>query len=173
MKYSKNYEIPSQITLPFLSTPFPIIQNIFKVLEGEFQLLKGSKQRFIDLGAGNGTIIIYCAKNFKIKSIGIEINKTFVKEARAKIKREKVKKAKMIIGDLFQLSLEKYDYIYIFSLPNNQRFFNHILQTAKQGATIISYKYPLDKIDVILDLKFILETNFNEKEHKSCFYKKI
>ncbi len=172
MKYSKNYEIQSQIALPFLSTPFPIIQDIIKVLEEKFQLLKGSKQRFIDLGAGNGAIIIYCGKNFKIKSIGIEINKTFVKEARAKIKREKVKKAKMIIGDLFQLSLEKYDYIYIFSLPNNQRFFNHILRTVRQGKTIIAYKYPLDKLSAILDLKYILETNFKEKLHKAYFYQK-
>ncbi|MHA1191085.1 MAG: hypothetical protein ACTSP9_02160 [Promethearchaeota archaeon] len=58
------YELQSQLSLPFLSTSSEALAQIFKTLENRFGLKKGSTQKLIDLGAGNGNVIIFSALNY-------------------------------------------------------------------------------------------------------------
>ena len=78
MKYTKSkkinpyfMKINSQMELPFLETNSEMLKNIFNTLENKFGLLKNSDQKLIDLGSGNGQIVMYSALNYAIKSIGI------------------------------------------------------------------------------------------------------
>ncbi len=59
MKDNKYYELQAQLSLPFLSTSSEALTQIFKTLENRFELKIGSPQKLIDLGAGNGNVIIY------------------------------------------------------------------------------------------------------------------
>nr|MDO8113560.1 class I SAM-dependent methyltransferase [Candidatus Sigynarchaeota archaeon] len=167
------YEIQSQTDLPFLPTPETIIKEVFVVLEADFGLVRKSRQRFIDLGSGTGDVVVCCASNYKIRADGIEINEKFVNEARMKIKKAGIKHTRMWKGDLFDFSLARYDFIFLFSLPHNQRFLNHVFQTAKTGAIVISYKYPLDELNQVLGLKKELHVSLNGMAQEVYFYTKI
>ena len=141
-----NYEIQSQLALPYLSTRNEVIEGIFKILETKFGLKRRSKQVLVDLGSGNGRVVIFSGFNYKIKSIGIEINKELVKEANLSLKSLKWMTRRYISfknDDFFSQDLKKYDFIYIFSLPSMHKFLPHLFRTIKSGAVIISYKYPL------------------------------
>ena len=151
-----NYnEIQSQLALPYLSSHEGVLEGIFNILESKFHLKKKSNQSFIDLGSGNGNVVIYSGINYSIKSIGIEINENLIKEAKDLIKSLNWRQRRYIRimrGDLFQYNLEKYDFIYIFSLPSMQKFLDHVFRTAKKGAVVISYKYSLSNMDKLLKL---------------------
>ena len=95
MKDNKYYELQAQLSLPFLSTSSEALTQIFKTLENQFELKIGSPQKLIDLGAGNGNVIIFSALNYSISSLGIEINDILINEIKGRIKILKEKKEKL------------------------------------------------------------------------------
>ena len=92
---NRNYEkMVAQLELPFQETKQVYLEKIFKTLEREFDLQKNSDQSFIDLGSGNGQVIIYSAIHYGIRSVGIEIDPILIKEAKKSIRT--LKKAEFL-----------------------------------------------------------------------------
>jgi hypothetical protein len=172
----------SQLKLPYLSTDYRLIPEIFKVIESNFGLERNSRQKFVDLGAGDGSIVMYVALNYNIRSFGIEIDQNLVDEALRKkklfkseenyTKRQK-KKIKLYFGDFYRLNLKKYDFIYIYSLPSMQKFLIHIFRTVTNRSIVISHKYPLTPLTSILKEEYILTQKCNDLELHTYYYKKI
>ncbi len=172
----------SELQLPFAETPLDLLEEIFHILQVKFALARNSNQKLVDLGAGNGQIIIYSALNYGIKSFGIEINENLIIEANQRIKmlkREKkykkklFRKIKLINKDFFYISLKNYDFIYIFSLPTMQKFLKHVFLTAKTGAIVISFKYPLNNFEKILKLLYKLELKDGQQDVNTYYYVKL
>ncbi|MFX0146363.1 MAG: class I SAM-dependent methyltransferase [Candidatus Hodarchaeota archaeon] len=167
MKKSTFFNISSQLDLPFLETNEDHIKSIFETLKQKYGLREHSNQQLIDLGAGNGRIVIYSAIKYDIKSVGIEINLNLINEAKSylkslraeKIHHKKVlKKIKFIHGDLFEANLKDFEFIYIYSFPPMHKYLPHLISTAKRGSILISYKYTLDGFERLkLDCKLINE----------------
>jgi SAM-dependent methyltransferase len=176
------FKLISQLSLPYLETPQEIIPKIFRVLERRFNLKHNSSQKFIDLGSGNGQIVIYTALNYRIKSFGVEINETLLLEAKEKIKilRKRNRKMHKLVKlikirniDLFKVNLHDYDYIYIYSLPTMHKYLNHVFKSAKRHSVITSFMYELKGFDSYLQYKDILEIKHDNKVWKVYFYIKI
>ena len=179
----KNFgKFHSQLDLPFSETDHEFLREIFRTLELEFNLRCGSNQKLIDLGAGNGSIVIFAVLNYNINAIGIEINQNLKNEAKNRIKSLKkarhykkrlIKKIKIKCGDFFTHNLKEYDYIYIYSIPSMHKYLKHIFRTAKKGAVIISHKYELENFSFILKDEYILTHKRDKTEVFTFFYKKI
>ena len=169
----------SQLDLPYQETNHLLLRNIFITLEREFDLKKNSKQVFIDLGSGNGQVITYCAVNYGIKSIGIEIDPVLIEEAKMAIRSLKLDKGfkksqiEFITGDFYYHNLKTYDYIYIYSLPTMHKYLSHVFQTAKRNATIISHRYPLQSLIQLIEFKFKLDQNLYNQKISTFFYRRI
>lgn len=54
-----------------------------------------------------------------------------------------------------------------------QRYLNQVLSTAKKGAIIVSYKYPLRNFETFLKLDFELNDKAENKEVSTYFYVKF
>ena len=182
MKVRKQYELQAKLSLTFLSTSSEALSQIFFTLENRYDLKKGSNQKLIDLGAGNGIVIIFSALNYGLSSLGIEIDDTLINEINESIKILKKKKTyksrilrKIDIkkGDLFQQDLKKFDFVYLFSLPTMQKYLKHVFLTAKEGTIFISHKYPLGGFESILKLEQVLDIKLKEDLLKTYFYKKL
>lgn len=177
MKKSTFVNVSSQLDLPFLETNQDHINSIFKTLKLKYGLIKHSKQQLIDLGAGNGKVVIHSATNYDIKSVGIEVNLDLVKEAKNYLKslrkgkthqKKVLKKIKFIHGDLYDINLGNFDFIYIYSFPPMHKYLPHLLSTAKQGSILTSYKYALDGFERLkLDYELI---NKMSKQPTSTFF---
>ncbi len=172
----------SQLELPFAETENEFLGDIFNTLELEFGLKYASNQKLIDLGAGNGNMVIFAALNYCIKAFGIELNLNLIKEARSRIKLLKkegnykkrvLKKAKFKRRDFFTYNLEEYDYIYIYSLPSMHKYLKHVVRTAKKGAIIITHRHKLENFNSILEIEYILTHKRDKQEFFTFFYKKI
>ena len=172
----------SKLSLPYLGTPPEVIPSIFDTLVKKFDLKHNSSQSFIDLGSGNGRIIIYSAINYGIKSVGIEIDENLIEEAYERIKtlnrsKKVSRKQKKLIEirnrDLFNQNLQNFDYIYIFSLPSMHKSLNHVLITTKKGGIVISFKYELVGFEKYLNLEYFLKIERDDKIWGVYFYKKM
>ena len=182
MKIKSNYKIYSLLDLPFQESNRNHIEEIFQILEQRFSLKRNSKQKLTDLGSGDGRIIIHAGLNYGILSVGYEINPDLIKEAKEHInllKYENIykirdyRKIKIKMGDIFNLSLKKFDFIYIYSLPTMQIFLNHVFKTAKRGAIFISYKYPLKNVKIILKFEQKIVHKNGNNPVETFFYRKI
>lgn len=182
MKPTKLDAFHSQLALPYLETNQDLLKDIFKVLEQNFSLIKNSKQKFMDLGSGDGRIVIYSALNYGIKSFGIEINQSLIQETKDRIKALKIAKSydkhlikRVVIkeGDIFKQNLKEYDFIYIYALPSMHKYLNHVFKTANNDAVIISHKYELNKLESLLKLRYTLEHKPKTLEVSTYLYSKI
>lgn len=177
--YKKFNEFTSQLALPFQETFQECLKPIFNVAEKQFGLQKNSSQKFIDLGAGDGRVVLYVGFHYHIKSVGIEINHNLIDEAKESLHHMKkqypqrdFKHINFKHGDIFEQDLRMYDFIYAFSLPTMQKSMAHILKTSQKGAVIIAHKYPLKTFTSILSLKYKLKHHVKKKPIYTYFYRK-
>jgi len=56
----ESWKIKTQEDLPYLATPINVIESIFKFLKEKNLIKKG--QRLVDLGAGDGRVIVYASE---------------------------------------------------------------------------------------------------------------
>ena len=133
----------AQQELPYLPTPIEAITFTFEFLH-ENDILN-PKTRLIDLGAGDGRIIIYAAEHYKLHALGLEVNGELIQSTNEKIIQKKIESfCEMREEDFYDFDLSSYDIIFCFLLPTNHVYFKHVLKTIKSGAHIITSKWSLD-----------------------------
>ena len=113
------------------------------------------------------------AKRFRIEATGVEINDQLIREANHVRKEARLKGARVVKEDLFQQDLSKYDFVFIFCLPDNQRFLNHVFQTARPGTIVVAYRYALDELSHILSLEHEQAVQGNDETRQAYFYRRI
>lgn len=102
-------------------------------------------QKVIDLGAGDGKIVINLAKQ-GIAAEGIEINPVLVKKAQLKIKQAGLEElAEVKKGNFWKLDYSDYDVIFLYGTTYiMERLEEKLMQELKPGAVVISnfFQFP-------------------------------
>ena len=105
--------------------------------------------RFIDLGSGDGRVVIKFAQA-GFESTGIEINPMLVWWSRIKIKTHGLKNAQIVQSNFWKQNLTQYDVIYIFQLNSvNALLSQKFKQELKPGAIVISVDFFLPGLELI------------------------
>jgi len=101
-------------------------------------------ETFYDLGCGNGRVVIYAAKNFQAKAIGLEI--AFPLYLICKWRQIFNPSAVFKYQNLFTEDLSRADVIYFFGTPQriNSKLKQKLEREARPGVRIISYVFPID-----------------------------
>lgn len=137
--------------VPFVATPQPIIDQML-ALAGVHP-----GDRLVDLGSGDGRIVITAAKRYGIDAVGVEINPALVRQARGNAAAAGVTaKTTFVEGDLFDYDLRKATVVTIFLLPGiNMRLKPKLLKELQPGARIVSHRFdmglnwPPEKTEVV------------------------
>lgn len=124
---------------PYVPTPTAIVDELLKfadVKRGEY---------LIDLGSGDGRIVITAAREYGAAGHGIDIQDSLVKLATANARSAGVSdRVHFIKGDLFEADLSKADLVTIYLLPGTApRLVPKLLAELKPGARVISHDYQL------------------------------
>ena len=167
---TQSWKVFAQTQLPFLPTPMEAIEKIFDFLEKKHFLKKN--QKLVDLGAGDGRVIIFAAEKYRIHSVGVEVNLSMIESAQNVIKQKKLRElCNMVEGDLYDFEISDADLVFSFALPQNHRFFRRIIEKIKEGAYFISVRHDLDQYQEYWSEKY--EINIEGTEFfKSYVYKK-
>jgi precorrin-6B methylase 2 len=120
--------------IPFVPTPLKVVDamlNLADVKPGDV---------LIDLGSGDGRIVIAAAKKYGIRAIGIEIDPELVRESEKNAQEVGVAdKVRFIKGDLFGQDLRQASIVTLFLTPGvNLRLRPKLLKELKPGTRVVS-----------------------------------
>ena len=129
-----------ELDTPFVTTP----QNVVDAMLELAQVRPGD--RLLDLGSGDGRIVITAAKRFGVPGLGVEIDPRLVERARAGAIQEGVTSlARFEIQDLFTTDLTQASVITLYLLPDVNEMLRPRLQKLKAGTRIVSHDWDMGK----------------------------
>jgi len=117
-----------------------------EVVKGMLDLAKVTKNDLvIDLGCGDGGIVVAAARDFGARSIGVDIDPVRVKEARDNVAKNNVgERAKIIQGDLFEADIKDANVVTLYLLPRlNLKLKPKLWHDLKVGTRVVSNSFDM------------------------------
>lgn len=124
---------------PYVPSPDSVVSDMLKLAE------VGPRDFVIDLGSGNGKIVLTAAKVFGASGFGVEIQDNLVKQSNEAAKAQGVAdRVKFITADLFKTDISQATVLTMYLLPNTVNMLkDKLLAELRPGTRIISHDYPL------------------------------
>ena len=124
---------------PYVPSPQSVVADMLKVAgigPGDF---------VIDLGSGDGRIVLTAAKVYGARGFGVEIQDNLVKLANESARKEGVAdRVKFMKQDLFKTDISQATVLTMYLLPNTVNMLSEKLQVElKPGTRVISHDYGL------------------------------
>jgi 2-polyprenyl-3-methyl-5-hydroxy-6-metoxy-1,4-benzoquinol methylase len=123
--------------VPFVPSPNVVVEGMLKLAN----VHKGD--RLIDLGCGDGRIVIMAAQQFGARATGVDINPERIEEAQANAKKAGVEKmVNFKEGDLFDADIHDATVVTLYLLPDvNMKLRPKLLKDLKPGTRIVSHSF--------------------------------
>ncbi len=105
----------------------------------------GPDDYLIDLGSGDGRIVLTAAKLFGARGLGVEIKEKLVRQANEEARKEGLAdKVKFVKQDLFKTDISKATVLTMYLLPDTVNMLREkLLKELKPGTRVVSHDYPL------------------------------
>ena len=125
--------------VPYVPTPQKLVDAMLAAAEVK------PGDVLLDLGSGDGRIVLTAAKRYGIQAIGIEIVPELVQESEKTARQMGLTgKAQFIQGDLFGQDLRQASIVTVFLSPGvNLRLRPKLLRELKPGTRVISHTFDM------------------------------
>ncbi len=125
---------------PYVPSPQSVVSDMLRYAEVT------DKDFLIDLGSGDGRIVLTAAKVFGARGFGVEIKENLVKLANEAAKKEGVAdRVKFTKADLFKTDISQATIVTMYLLPDTVNLLkDKLLTELKPGTRIVSHDYPLN-----------------------------
>jgi SAM-dependent methyltransferase len=136
---SAQSESPPPRDAPYFPTPQSVVDRMLELAK------VGPDDYVIDLGSGDGRIVITAAKRYGARGLGIEIEPSLVGQANWTARREGVAdRAKFVEQDLFQTDLRPATVLTLYLFRElNIKLAPRILEQLRPGARVVSHDWDL------------------------------
>ena len=124
---------------PYVQTPQVVVDRMLEVAK------VSSKDYLVDLGSGDGRMIITAAKRYGARGFGVDLNKSLVTLANRNAVRNGVAKSAVFYErDLHETDISQADVLTIYLLPEvNLMVRPRLLATLKPGTRIVTHDYDM------------------------------
>jgi len=124
---------------PYVPSPQSVVTDMLKLAD------VSDKDFVIDLGSGDGRIVLTAAKVFGARGFGVEIQDKLVKLSNEAAQREGIAdRVKFITQDLFKTDISQATVLTMYLLPNTVNMLkDKLLSELRPGTRILSHDYPL------------------------------
>jgi hypothetical protein len=126
---------------PYVPTPKIVVDEMLRM--GKV----GAKDFVVDLGSGDGIIVLTAAREHKARGMGVDIDPELVSQSNAEAKRLGIAdRASFQVQDVFKTDLSKASVITLYLLPSmmmNLR--SKIYLEPKPGTRVVSHDYNFDE----------------------------
>lgn len=132
-------EISDQLDVPFVPSHADVLRTMF-------ELTKAKKDDYVvDLGSGDGRIVIAAAKWLGAQGFGVDLNAKLVAIANKRAQRQGVAdRAKFYVRNIFDTDISKATLVTMYLLPDIVlQLRPKLLATLKPGTRIASHDYHL------------------------------
>ncbi|MFN2645732.1 MAG: cyclopropane-fatty-acyl-phospholipid synthase family protein [Burkholderiales bacterium] len=123
--------------VPFIATPDEVVVRMLELAGA------GPEDLVVDLGSGDGRIVITAAERFGSRGLGIELDRGLVETSRQNARRAGVAaRVRFVQGDVLSADFSKASIVTVYLLPQligelQPRF----LKTLKPGTRIVSHAF--------------------------------
>jgi len=123
--------------VPWAPTPDEVMDTLFKMAQ------LNSRDVVYDLGSGDGRVLIYAARKFGARGVGIEIEDHRVKEAREAAEKAKVsKRVRFIEQDLFKAEFAGATVVFLYLFTAVMTKLQPMLfAQLKPGTRVVAYQF--------------------------------
>jgi len=130
---------PTKNAGPYVPSPQSVVADMLKIAE------VGPTDYVIDLGSGDGRIVLTAAKVFGAQGFGVEIKDELVKRSNEAAKKEGIAdRVHFLKQDLFKTDISPATVLTMYLLPDTVNLLkDKLLAELKPGTRIISHDYPL------------------------------
>ena len=124
---------------PYVPSPQSVVSDMLRYAD------VNAKDFLIDLGSGDGRIVLTAAKVFGARGFGVEIKEDLVKRANESAKSQGLAdRVKFMKQDLFKTDISQASIITMYLLPDTVNLLkDKFLTELKPGTRIVSHDYPL------------------------------
>jgi hypothetical protein len=124
---------------PYVPSPQSVVADMLRYAD------VGAQDFLIDLGSGDGRIVLTAAKVFGARGFGVEIKDDLVKKANEAAQQEGVAdRVKFLKQDLFKTDVSQATVITMYLLPDTVNLLkDKFLNELRPGTRIVSHDYPL------------------------------
>ena len=124
-----------------MPTPQDVVDKMLEIASVK------KSDRVVDLGCGDGRIVVTAAKKYGCRAFGYDLDPFCVKLSRDSVQKEKVEDLVTIEQkDLFNVDLSQADVVALYLLPNLNVKLLRQLEKLKPGARIVSHQFPIEGI---------------------------
>lgn len=135
-----NTAIAAQASVPYVPTPQEVVERMLDMAK------VGPRDYLIDLGSGDGRIVITAAKKFGTRGYGVDLNPQRVKEASENARKAGVAdKVAFYERDLFETDLSQATVITMYLLPKVNLMLRPKLLELKPGTRVVSHDFSMDE----------------------------
>ncbi|OGA30177.1 MAG: hypothetical protein A3F77_13695 [Betaproteobacteria bacterium RIFCSPLOWO2_12_FULL_67_28] len=124
---------------PYVPSPQSVVADMLKLAE------VGPKDFVIDLGSGDGRIVLTAAKVFGARGFGVEIQDHLVRLSNEAAQREGLAdRVRFIAQDLFKTDISQATVLTMYLLPHTVNLLkDKLLAELRPGTRVLSHDYPL------------------------------
>jgi hypothetical protein len=124
---------------PYVPSPQSVVSDMLRYAD------VGPQDFLIDLGSGDGRIVLTAAKVFGARGFGVEIKEDLVRKANEAAAREGVAdRVRFLKQDLFKTDVSQATVITMYLLPDTVNLLkDKFLGELRPGTRIVSHDYPL------------------------------
>src|SRR5438876_2275156 len=124
---------------PYVPSPQSVVSDMLRSAD------VGASDFLIDLGSGDGRIVLTAAKVFGARGFGVEIKEELVKRANEAAQKEGLAdRVKFMKADLFKTDISQATVITMYLLPDTVNLLKEkFLTELRPGTRIVSHDYPL------------------------------
>jgi hypothetical protein len=124
---------------PYVPSPQSVVSDMLRYAEVT------EKDFLIDLGSGDGRIVLTAAKVFGARGFGVEIKEELVKKSNETAQKEGLAdRVKFLKQDLFTTDMSQATVITMYLLPDTVNLLkDKFLAELRPGTRIVSHDYPL------------------------------
>ena len=130
---------PTKDAGPYVPSPQSVVSDMLRYAE------VGANDFLIDLGSGDGRIVLTAAKVFGARGFGVEIKDELVRRSNEAAKKEGLaERVKFMKQDLFKTDMSQATVITMYLLPDTVNLLkDKFLNELRPGTRIVSHDYPL------------------------------
>jgi 2-polyprenyl-3-methyl-5-hydroxy-6-metoxy-1,4-benzoquinol methylase len=106
----------------------------------------GKNDLVMDLGCGDGRIVIAAAKEYGAHGIGVDIDPQRIREAKENAQKEGVENlVEFRVGDLFEADIRKATVVTLYLLPSvNMKLRPKLWHDLKPGTRVVSHTFDME-----------------------------
>jgi SAM-dependent methyltransferase len=124
--------------VPYVQTPQPVVDAILRLAE----LRPGDL--LVDLGSGDGRIVIEAARRFGVRALGVEIDPALVQLSNTRAAQAGVAdRVRFVTQDLFETDLTEASVITMYLLPDVNLALRPRLLALKPGTRLVSHDWDM------------------------------